>query len=435
MFNKALKQKLVELQDSADNANALLASLRTHMAYVEFTPDGHIFAANELFLSIVGYSYSQVHGQHHRLLCDPHDANSPEYRNFWRDLRAQKSVSGTFTRVTAGGQPIWLEATYFPITRDGQLIKIAKIATDVTSKHLRLNAQADITTALNRSMAVVEFSPDGTILTANDNFLHTVGYRLNDIQGKHHEIFCTQEFYREQPDFWRELAQGGFKSGRFERRSASGDTLWLEATYNPIVDGNGQVYKVIKFAANISQRVEHAHRVSAAARVAHDTALTTTKTAATGSQMLEQAVHNFTATHQHVDDAIGLIEKLNEQSSHINAIVSTISAIAEQTNLLALNAAIEAARAGDSGRGFAVVADEVRQLAARTSQSTQEIEAVVKHNQGLTQTITTQIDAVSSSVNQGSALNAQVAEVINEINVSAEKVFTTVAELSLKEPT
>ncbi|WP_041524120.1 methyl-accepting chemotaxis protein [Gilvimarinus agarilyticus] len=433
MFNNALKRQVSELQHSANAANAIVSSIRDHMAYIEFSPQGTVLDANELFLNTTGYALSGIVGKHHRLFCSSSYADSREYQDFWRDLAAGKSISGTFARVTASGEQIWLEATYFPISRDGQIHKIAKIATDVTREHLRLNAQADITTALNRSMAVIEFSPHGTILTANDNFLRTVGYRLEDIQGKHHKIFCTKDFYHERPNFWRELSQGGFKSGRFERRSASGNTLWLEATYNPIMDDKGNVYKVVKFAADISARVEHAKQVSAAAHVAHDSALQTADTAVKGTKMLEQAVNNFASINQHVEDAVTLIDKLNEQSSHITAIVSTISGIAEQTNLLALNAAIEAARAGDSGRGFAVVADEVRQLAARTSQSTQEIAQVVKQNQGLTQTITTQINSVSHSVGEGSALNVQVAEVIHDINVSAKKVSHTVASLSLNE--
>nr|WP_049721037.1 PAS domain-containing methyl-accepting chemotaxis protein [Gilvimarinus polysaccharolyticus] len=432
MLNRALKRQLQETQHNAEQAQAVVNALKSHMAYIEFTPDGTIIDANELFLKTIGYSHARIVGKHHSLFCGKNYASSASYREFWRNRASGESTSGTFERFTASGEQIWLEATYFPIVHDGKVTKVAKIAADVTREHLRLSAQADITTALNRSSAVIEFSPDGTILTANDNFLHTLGFRLVDIQGKHHELFCTPEFYRQQPNFWRELAQGEFKTGRFERRSASGETLWLEATYNPIVDGEGKVYKVVKFATDISERVEHARQVSQAAHIAHDSALQTTHNAANGAKILEQAVGNFGAINQHVADAVNLIDKLNEQSSHITAIVSTISAIAEQTNLLALNAAIEAARAGDSGRGFAVVADEVRQLAARTSQSTQEIENVVKQNQGLTATITNQIDAVSSSVSAGGELNLQVAEAINNITISAEQVSQTVAGLSLE---
>lgn len=432
MLNRALKKQLQDTQQSAEQAQAVVNALKSHMAYIEFTPEGTILEANERFLNTLGYTHDRIAGKHHSLFCSKGYTNSAAYREFWRTLASGKSTSGTFERVTASGEPIWLEATYFPIVLDGKVIKVAKIASDVTREHLRLSAEADITKALNRSSAVIEFTPDGIILTANDNFLRTVGYRLADIQGKHHELFCMPDFYRQQPNFWRELAKGEFKSGRFERRSATGDTLWLEATYNPIVDHDGKVYKVVKFATDISQRVEHARQVAQAAHIAHDSALQTTDNAATGAKVLDQAVGNFGAINQHVADAVNLIDKLNEQSSHITAIVSTISAIAEQTNLLALNAAIEAARAGDSGRGFAVVADEVRQLAARTSQSTQEIEKVVKQNQGLTQAITNQIDSVSNSVSAGGELNVQVAKAIKNITESAEQVSKTVAGLSLE---
>ena len=243
-------------------------------------------------------------------------------------------------------------------------------------------------------------------------------------------MFCTEVFYEKNPRFWNELAQGQFKSGKFKRIAADGSEIWLEATYNPILDSKGSVIKIIKFASNITDRINNNSAVTEAAAIAYKSAVATAQTAKKGSEILQSSVANSDAIVSQVLKSVDLIKNLNEQSAVIGSIVSTISSIADQTNLLALNAAIEAARAGEYGRGFAVVADEVRQLAASTSSSTNEIATVVKNNQELTNDISRQITSVSDSSEQGRELIANVSEVIKEIERGADIVSQTVAELN-----
>ena len=243
-------------------------------------------------------------------------------------------------------------------------------------------------------------------------------------------MFCTEVFYEKNPHFWNELAQGQFKSGKFKRIAADGSEIWLEATYNPILDSKGNVIKIIKFASNITDRIHNNNAVTEAAAIAYESAVATAQTAKKGSEILQSSVANSDAIVSQVLKSVDLIKNLNEQSAVIGSIVSTISSIADQTNLLALNAAIEAARAGEYGRGFAVVADEVRQLAASTSSSTNEIATVVKNNQELTNDISRQITSVSDSSEQGRELIANVSEVIKEIERGADIVSQTVAELN-----
>jgi len=293
-----------------------------------------------------------------------------------------------------------------------RVVKVIKIAADITqAKNAHLDRNA-LFSALDKSLAVIEFDPTGVILSANDNFLKTVRYRLADVVGKHHRIFCYDNFYRANPDFWSRLAAGHFQSGQFERKNAQGESVWLEATYNPIFDNEGKVYKVIKFASDITERITTGRNaVEAAASPSEETSQITTN----ARHVLEEAVATSTRIATQITQAAQVTHELNNQSQSISEIVSTIRAIAEQTNLLALNAAIEAARAGDQGRGFAVVADEVRKLAGRTSEATAEIASVVSANHALTQPIREQMEQVSQISGQGQDKIVEVATGMKEI--------------------
>jgi methyl-accepting chemotaxis protein len=307
-----------------------------------------------------------------------------------------------------------------------------KIASDVTSERQSLNNQNSIIEALNRSQAIIEFTPQGNIISANENFLKVTGYTLSQIIGAHHRIFCDDNFYHQNPNFWKELESGDFKSGEFNRVKSNGETIWLEATYNPIYDETGKVVKVIKFASNTTSQVIHEQNVKQASEVAYSTSVETLQIASESNVLLDQTVEHSNKIAAEVNNATDSIIELNIQSKSIEDIVATISSIADQTNLLALNAAIEAARAGEQGRGFAVVADEVRQLAARTTVSTNEIAEVVMKNKEFTLESTKKMDNASASALKGKELIEQVSQVMNKIFKGAENVSTTVASLSDK---
>jgi methyl-accepting chemotaxis protein len=266
-------------------------------------------------------------------------------------------------------------------------------------------------------MAVIEFLPDGQVLTANNNFLTVMNYRLEQVAGKHHRMFCDDEFYRNNNNFWRDLSSGQFKSGRFKRLDSRGNVIWLEASYNPIFDEQGHVYKIIKFASDITERV---NATMQAVELAAATSEQTSQIASNAVVVLHDAVETSHQIAKQVQNASTLGGQLMAQSKNINDIVVTIRGIADQTNLLALNAAIEAARAGDAGRGFAVVADEVRKLASRTAEATAEITKVVQNNTGLI----SQIDGELSSIT-GIALHGE--ESINSVASGLEDVGSGVS--------
>ncbi|MFQ1990952.1 methyl-accepting chemotaxis protein [Aeromonas veronii] len=431
MFNFKLKAELQACQMQLAQAQAFIDAVKVGVATISFTPSGEILEANPLFLSVVGYSEQDVIGKHHRIFCDAHYAQSSSYAQFWEQLRQGHSHSGIYQRIDKHGRELWLEATYFPIKVEGKVVRVVKIASDITESYQQLSRQKAIISALDRALAIIEFTPKGEIVTANQNFLSCVGYSLSQLKGQHHRLFCDESFYREQPHFWDDLAHGQLKSGLFSRRDSHGNEIWLEATYNPIKDESGKVVKVIKFASEVTERIKRAQAVSEAANIAQTISQETTRFAETGSELLAASVAISSAISEQVSRTSGLIGQLNEQSKSIEAIVSTISSIAEQTNLLALNAAIEAARAGDQGRGFAVVADEVRQLAARTSLSTGEIASVVQKNRELTAQITGNINEVAASAQRGKEQIGEVSGVMAQIEQGAINVTETVSNLAI----
>ena len=285
---------------------------------------------------------------------------------------------------------------------------------------------------MTRSMAVIEFDLAGHVLTANPRFLDSMGYRLEQIRGKHHRLFCDRSEadspqYRE---FWARLNRGEFVADRFRRIDAQGRTVWLEASYNPVHDAYGRLYKIIKFATVITDQVNREQAVAEAATIAFDTSRQTDHCAQRGTAVVRQTVEVMRQIARQVAEASEGIEALDRQSQLIGTILKTISGIADQTNLLALNAAIEAARAGDQGRGFAVVADEVRQLAARTSKAAEEIVGVVHENQSLAQAAVGRMGASREQAEQGLEYANQAGEVIVEIQDGAQRVVSAVGQFA-----
>ena len=433
MFNSHLKQTLAHCQLQLADASATLAALDRSMALIEFQPDGTILNANSNFLSLMGYTLAEVRGQHHRLFCEPGQSSSREYSEFWRRLASGEFVSERFLRRDKQGREIWLEASYNPVLgASGRVEKVVKIAADISAQVRMEQEQNSLINAINRSMAMIEFNLQGEVLTANDNFLNTMGYRLEDIRGKHHRLFCN----REEADsagyknFWAQLNRGEYVSGRFQRVGRNGQPIWLRATYNPVFDSNGKLYKVVKFATDVTEQVQHQEAESRAARIAYDTALQTDATAQQGAQVVQHTVEVMQGIAGELNRAAEGISAVSEQSEMISSIVQTIRGIAEQTNLLALNAAIEAARAGEQGRGFAVVADEVRSLAGRTSQATVEIVEVVRRNHELAQGAVNSMDASKDKAEQGVRLANEAGAVILEIQEGARRVVDAISQFT-----
>ncbi|MDQ0669943.1 PAS domain-containing methyl-accepting chemotaxis protein [Pseudomonas sp. W2I6] len=429
LFN-AHKKTISTLQATLAQQASLLDAIDRSMAVIEFDLQGTVLRANENFLKVMGYTADQVVGQSHRLFCTPAFARSAEYGQLWTQLRNGQFQSGTFERVTSNGQPTWLEASYNPVRDEsGSVVKVVKYAMDVTPK-MQAESEANAKLqAIDRAMAVIEFNLDGTIISANQNFLQRMGYNLAQVQGKHHRMFCTPELANSSAysDFWRRLNQGELFNGQFERIDKNGQVVWLEANYNPVYDASGRLCKVVKYASDVTAMVEKHAADAQSATQAYHISLQTRDIAEKGAEVIQQTATGMREIAANIDGSSALIAKLGERSQQITAIVNTIRGIADQTNLLALNAAIEAARAGEQGRGFAVVADEVRQLAARTSGSTAEISSMIEMIQTETRQAIDSMDGTRDRAAQGVDLANQAGTVILQIREGASEAVQAVS--------
>lgn len=433
MFNRQHKSDLQEIQRfscALTEANAKLAAISRSMAMIEFDRTGVILNANERFCQTMGYGVEEIRGKHHRLFCEEAYTHTDAYHQLWRDLARGEALSGTFMRLNKRGEQVWLQASYLPVLdSDHQVRSVIKVAADISARVHHEHENQSLIDAISRSMAVIEFTPQGQILNANENFLRTVQYTREEIIGQHHSMFCHRSEV-ESPAykaFWASLNRGEFHSHRFERKNKYGKTLFLEASYNPIFDTHGRLYKVVKLASDITEQVS---TLRTAADSAHATSVQNDACARKGSQVVQQTVQIIEAMSHDLNQAAQSIDAVSKQSDIIGAIVQTIRSIAEQTNMLALNAAIEAARAGEHGRGFAVVADEVRSLAARTSQATVEIVDVVRKNHDLSLSAVSSMQSSLSRTGLGVELANEAGQVILEIQEGSRHVVDAISQFN-----
>ena len=410
----------------------VLGALDRSTAIVHLGLDGKVIKANPLFGDIFGLRPQELEGQPHAMLCVPDYAASAQYQDFWRRLSAGETFGGLFQRRHKDGHLLWLRATYNPVfNAAGKVTRIVKLASDVTAQVEDRLRSAGVLEAIDRSMAVIAFSPDGHVQHANGNFLQCLGYQLDDVLGQHHRMFCTRD-YAASPayaSFWDGLRQGRYHQGQVQRVSRQGRTVWMEASYNPVFTQEGTVSGVVKVATDITDKVMQGQArqqgVDTAYQIAHETQGLSTQSGHT----VQQAVQRIEAMAAAFEDAVQRVTALGRQTQGIGATVGAIRRVADQTNLLALNAAVEAARAGESGRGFAVVAGEVRQLAANSKAATDDISQTIAAIQTEVAALTATMQAGLATVQEGVVLANQAVQSMELIQQDARKVVDAVQAL------
>ena len=433
MFNKRLKQELSALREELSSLQQVKESLESEMLVLTLDTDGRVQSVNQNFLSEMHYKSDELIGRRIEEIVPEHVRNDEFQLRFKAAMSRGEHFAGAVRLLRGTGQEAWLRSILQPVrSANGQIKHFSIFSSDLTRTIETSREHENLIGALMRSTAVIEFDLNGNVLSANDRFLSGMGYSLAQIKGKHHRMFCLPEEANsaEYQDFWRRLNAGEYVVDRFKRVDSHGRTVWLEASYNPVVDANNKLYKVVKFATVVTDQVNQEQAVAEAANIAYSTSQQTDQSAQRGSTVVNQAVEVMRDLAKHMQTAGDGIEALNEQSLVIGTIVKTISGIAEQTNLLALNAAIEAARAGEQGRGFAVVADEVRQLASRTSQATDEIVVVVRQNQDMARNAVALVTDGKLQAEHGLTLAAEAGTVIVEIQDGAQKVVNAVGQFA-----
>ncbi|UVL79331.1 methyl-accepting chemotaxis protein [Pseudomonas putida] len=433
MFNSKLKQEIRQLREDLMSVEQVKSSLDSEMLVLQLDPQGRIEMVNGNFESEMLYRSEQLLGRNIEDIVPTHVKSLDFYQRMKSAISRGEHLNGAFRLLRGNGQEAWLRSILQPVKNgEGRIKYFTLHSSDLTRTIETSREHESLIKALMRSTAVIEFDLDGTILTANERFLATVGYRLEQIRGKHHRMFCEPEEVNSAgyQAFWDKLRRGEYVAERFKRIDAHGRVIWLEASYNPIFDAHDVLYKVVKFATVITDQVNQEQAVAEAADVAYNTSLGTDVSAQKATDVVTQTVSVMRGLEASMQEAAEGIQALDTQSRVIGSIIKTISDIAGQTNLLALNAAIEAARAGEQGRGFAVVADEVRQLASRTSTATEEIARVVKQNEQLAQAAVEIIDTSKRQAEQGLALADETGSVIVEIQDGAKRVVDVVGQFS-----
>jgi methyl-accepting chemotaxis protein len=423
---------LIQSIRQRNEASATGRAIDLSTAIVNLGPDGKVQAANVLFGNIFGFSPAELKGKHHSELCFPEYATSSEYQEFWRKLRTGEPFGGLFKRRGRDGSTVWLRATYTPVKNSrGEVVRVVKLAYDVTQQTNERMETSAVMEAINRSMALIAFDTEGYVRRVNENFLKAMGYREADVLGQHHSMFCRQDYVSSPPyaAFWDDLRRGVYHQGQIERVTRSGSPIWLTASYNPIQSEDGEVIGVVKLATDITASVLASQARQEGVNKAYNVALQTQELSSRSSGTVEQVVRRIQATAQSIEGSSREVAALGEQTQSIVSAVDAIRRVADQTNLLALNAAVEAARAGEQGRGFAVVAGEVRSLAASSKEATQSIVSVIaaveRQVSGLTVAMKSSIEAVNDSV----GLATEAVQHIQRIKADSGEVVSAVQAL------
>jgi methyl-accepting chemotaxis protein len=397
-----------------------IAAIGRAQAVIEFEMDGTIITANQNFLDALGYSLAEIRGKHHSMFVEPGTRDSAEYRNFWQSLNRGEFQAAEYKRIGKAGKEVWILATYNPILNDGgKPCKIVKFATDVTKQKLVAADSSGQVSAIRKSQAVIEFGMDGKVIYANQIFLDALGYTLAEVQGKHHRMFVdpAEQAGPEYAAFWDKLNRGEYQVAEYRRVGKGGTAVWIQASYNPILDLNGKPFKVVKYATDVTAQALSRQKAERARgfieSVAAGSEEMSTSIREISQTMVKSKETVLTAVNQ-VESADAQAQKLNDAAQAMGGIVELISSITSQINLLALNATIESARAGEAGRGFAVVASEVKNLANQAKQATDRITSEIEALNGISGDVVASLAAIKNAIDHVSEFVSSTAAAIDE---------------------
>lgn len=409
LFAKPLEEgQVIASQAELTNLRGQLEALSKSQAVIEFDLKGNILFANDNFLDALGYSLDEVVGKHHSLFVDDAYRHSHEYRDFWTNLGRGEFQSGEFCRITKQGKRIWIEASYNPIfDAEGKPFKVVKFASDITEKK---NESADFASqleAISNAQAVISFDLDGKILTANSNFLSALGYSFDEVVGKHHSMFVDTEYRQseEYRDFWRKLNNGEHFVGRFPRVRKDNYVIWIQANYSPIRDALGNIYKVVKYATDITAQVEAEQQLQLAVEEVNDA--------------IEAAVSNDLTKRVPLDGKTGSLLGLCQG---VNGLLMSMTDIIAQIKD-ASDAVYTGAR--EISNGNTDLSRRTEQQAANleeTASSMEQITSTVRQNSNNAKEATGLASNAETVAMEGGELIDQVVVTMASINESSQKI-------------
>jgi len=394
----------------SNDAGATLEALKKSFAIIEFEPGGKIITANALFCQTVGYDLAEIQGQHHSLFAEPAVVDTPDYASFWRRLDSGEFDSGEYRRLGKGGREVWLQASYTPVLgAGGKVVKIVKLALNITQARQKSAEDASILRAIFKSQAVIEFDLNGVILEANDNFQKTTGYSRDELVGRHHRMLAEPDYAASAryAEFWDRLRQGEFLADEFRRVGKGGREVWLEASYNPIFDANGEVTKIIKFATDLTARMTNVAFVGAAlARLAGGDLDARVERQLMPS--LDQLRIDFNAAAEALHDA------LTQVSSAASAIDAGSHEIARASDDLSRRTEQQAASLEET----AAALSEITATVKRSAESAKRTNAAVSVTRGEAEQsgkVVAQAIEAMAQIDQSSQQISQIIGVIDEI--------------------
>jgi methyl-accepting chemotaxis protein len=385
-----------------------LAAIGKAQAVIEFDLKGNILNANDNFCRAMGYVIDEIRGQHHRLFVDAETSMSAEYRMFWDKLARGEYDSGQYKRIAKGGREIWIQASYNPIyDMNGKPFKVVKYATDITEAKLKAANYEGQFAAISKAQGIIEFKLDGTILDANENFLNTVGYRLDEIKGRHHSIFVDRS-HRDSVEyrtFWEKLGRGEYEHGQYRRVGKDGGEIWIQASYNPILDLNGKPFKVVKYATNVGDQVRAARQL--------EVAVNQTREAVTA------ASNGDLSARIPMDGKDG---QLGELCSGVNAVIDSMAAVVGQ--IQEASASIRTS-AGEIATGNTDLSARTEQQAAsleETAASMEELTSTVKQNAENARQANQLAVGASDVARKGGQVVSEVVTTMSAINDASKKI-------------
>ncbi len=415
-----------------EQLNATLRAIKSAVATIELSPSGVVLDANPLFLTKFGYALNELVGQHYAMLLEPQAANSSEETQLWRELNNGQPQVSICKRLGNGQLEFWMQTTSVPITdANGKVVRILQQMADVTEQHLEHHSMAAQLEAINRAEAVIEFNLDSTIVKANENFCLTTGYTLEEIVGRPHRMFVPDDMRdsQEYAELWDALRRGEHQTGQFRRVTKSGQEIWIEGAYNPILDEAGRPIKVLKHCHEITQQIKLRQRSIEVGNVVASSASQFVETLAEISNNVNQTADIASRTARTAEVTTAAVADLEASSRVIEKVVEVIQDLADQTSLLALNATIESARAGEAGKSFAVVASEVKELARQTAGATTNIEKSVAEIKSSINGVVNSAGDITCSVGEVSSMMSTIAAAIEEQSATMSTLSQTASEL------